>query len=77
MQKKLIYLISLAGMPTIVFPSSKKLRVTTALAPILQLEAIVIGPIILAPVPIVTLFPIIGAFDPELSFTPTVTSPKI
>lgn len=34
-------------------------------------------PIILAPAPIVTLSPILGASVSELSFTPMVTSPKI
>lgn len=48
-------------MPAITDPSFKKSRVTTAFAPITQLEAIVIGPIIRVPAPIVTLSPIIGA----------------
>lgn len=58
-----------------IFPSSNTLCVTTALAPITQFEAIVTGPKILAPAPIVTLSPKIGAPDPFSSFTPIVTSP--
>ena len=58
-----LLLITLAGTPAIVTPS-EKLLFTTALAPITQLFPILMSPKSLAPGPIYTLSPILGAPSP-------------
>jgi hypothetical protein len=64
----------LAGQPAIVIFGSKKDLLTNELAPIAMPSAIVIGPLITAPAPINTLFPIcgqsLGAFHPLPIVTP-------
>ena len=68
-----LLLTFLAGTPAIVIPSSRKERLTTELASIAALSAIVTSPMMTAPGPMKTLFPIRGALSGSPIPCPMVT----